>query len=100
MADNIIRTPGKFEGEPTYAEHFWDLIEFSETIYDGDTAIEAFKVNAEDVAAYPDLHDVEVVLLWCSDQGFIYSREMSLADLAQFRSECESDEYSGNEDAS
>jgi hypothetical protein len=94
MADNIIRTPGKFEGEPTYAEHFYNLMldgVSDDTIYDGETPVDVFKVSAEDIAQFPDLDGVDYVILWESEQGFVYTREMTGAQIEAMRAEMDSD---------
>lgn len=89
---DIINRPGKFEGEPTYVEHYYELLlngGSDETIYDGETAIEVFGVAPEDVLLFPDLDGVANILLWIDESGFCNSRQMSHADLEAFRAECE-----------
>jgi diphthamide synthase subunit DPH2 len=85
MSD-IIKDPGKFEGEPTYAPHFYDIVmngfEF-DSVIDGDTQYSACTVDADDVAKFPALESVDLVVLWSDSQGFVYTREMSTADWDQ-----------------
>ena len=91
---DTIREPGKFEGEPRYVRNLWensmDGME-DETIYDCDTPVSVFKLNAEDRAAF-DLDSADyAVCLWEDSNGFVHSRVMSESDLDSFRSECESE---------
>ena len=90
---SIIREPGKFEGEPTYAPMMWDasLDGGMETIYDGETPVSVYSVEPEDIEAYPDLAGVDVVVLWEDSQGFVHSRQMTTSELETFRRECETD---------
>lgn len=73
VRDGIIRSPGKFEGEPTYAPYFYDALlnGFADTD-EGDVA--TFDVTDDDRALFPELKDVQHVYLWESEQGFIYTR--------------------------
>lgn len=89
--DSIIREPGKFEGEPTYALHFWDamLNGDGETVYDGDTPVSLLGVDPDDVRRFPELADVEVIALWEDSQGFVHTREMTHQQAEAFRRECE-----------
>lgn len=73
VRDGIIRSPGKFEGEPVYALHFYDaLMNGFADLDDGDVA--TFEVNDDDRKLFPELANVQNVYLWESDQGFIYTR--------------------------
>ena len=89
----IIKEPGKFEGEPTYVPYLWDVIlnGDGESI-DGDDQIlyTIVGIDPDDVEAFPELTDVDCVILWESEQGFVYSREMTHKEVETFRTECES----------
>lgn len=69
--------PGKFEGEPPYAEYFYNLAMESgadETFIDsGGTQIDAWKLEQDDYERFPDLINDEYLLLWEDEQGFIYT---------------------------
>jgi hypothetical protein len=70
----IISSPGKFEGLPFYALHFW------ESLLDGGAdedinSVAFFVVNSEDRAEYPELADVYAVAMEESEQGFVYMAE-------------------------
>lgn len=69
--------PGKFEGEPAYAEHFYNLAlqgDADENFVDSfDVQIDVFKVDQEDTAHFPDLINDEFVLLWEDEQGFVFT---------------------------
>ncbi len=71
----IIISPGKFEGEKFYAPYFYDLsLESSvdETLYYGDIQIDIFIISEEDVKEFPELKDTYAIILFVSDQGFVY----------------------------
>ena len=71
-ANGIIRSPGKFEGEPVYVPYFWDA--YLEGFADEDDGeVLTFRVTAEDRAEFPELDGVTTVRLWETDQGFVYS---------------------------
>ena len=69
--------PGKFEGEPAYAEYFYDLAMESgadETFLDSASRqIDVWKLENDDIQKFPDLLNDEYVLLWKTDDGFIYT---------------------------
>jgi hypothetical protein len=84
-ANKIIRTPGKFEGEPIYAPYFWDCClqgMFAEDV----NGVFFMPLDASDHAMWPELylntwdgqHDptsqpVYGIALEESEQGFVYS---------------------------
>jgi len=67
----IIKDPGKFEGEMLYAPYFYDAGGGDDTVYDGDTPIDIFIIEGEDLAEFPELKGTYAVALSESDQGFI-----------------------------
>ena len=72
--DGVIRSPGKFEGEPVWAPAFWELaLESShdELTYDDDCPVSHFTVTDDDRAMWPELTEVKTIRLWESDQGFV-----------------------------
>lgn len=74
--------PGKFEGEPTYAEHYWNLIlegGADEELFDeGDRPIAYFKIDRADRLRFPYF---EGLTRWLSlvedDSGFVWTEEMT-----------------------
>lgn len=90
--------PGKFEGEPCYAEHFYTacLEGGADDFYDGCTQVSRLDVTAEDVAAFPcclETADIgKAVILWETEQGFVYTRLMDTAEADKIQAECEADE--------
>lgn len=92
----MIHEPGKFEGEPTYARHFYDIMldgGGDDTLCDNDTLIEVFIVTDEDRRLYPDLVDVYAVGLQESDSGFVYTQEFTdVESLQAFEAVCEVNE--------
>jgi hypothetical protein len=72
----IIKTPGKFEGEPLWAPYYWDLA--LEGNADMDDCVEGgygFKLDASDVEVWPELKGTPMILLFESDNGFVYTEE-------------------------
>jgi hypothetical protein len=68
----IIRSPGKFEGEPRYVPYFWEAY-LNGMADDDDGTVLTFHVTAEDRKMFPELRGVRNVYLEESDQGFVYS---------------------------
>lgn len=70
VENGIIRSPGKFEGEPIYVPYFWDmyLIGFSDED-DGDVI--TFHVCSDDVTEFPELAGRDSVRLYQRDDGFV-----------------------------
>lgn len=89
MSENptdIIRTPGKFEGEPVYVRTLWDSTMDGcedDTLYDGDTPVSVFFVDAAMRAAFDLPAQTYAIILWESETGFVNSRLTSRADYDQ-----------------
>lgn len=76
-ANGIIRSPGKFEGEMLYVPYFWDMAlqGFSNMEFDDeDNRTDAFTINADDRALFPELGDAARIELFESEQGFVYTQ--------------------------
>jgi hypothetical protein len=72
----IITSPGKFEGEPRWLPHFYELI--LESCDDGlepgpdGTMVSTFFITDEDRANHPDFPADKCRLqVWCDTQGFV-----------------------------
>ena len=70
----VIKSPGKFEGEMLYVPYFWDLGLEGDYDFDED-GVFGFEISTEDIAQFPELAGVKVLLLEESDTGFVYSEE-------------------------
>ena len=72
IRDGIIRSPGKFEGEPMYAPYFYDALlnGFADEDEDG---VATFIITDEDRKLFPMLAEAKSVRLWESEQGFIHT---------------------------
>jgi hypothetical protein len=81
IVDGIIRDPGKFEGEPRWAPHFYerggDGFADLDLVDDEHAPLWGFLVTEEDVALFPELAGVYAVSLEESDQGFVYSATLT-----------------------
>ena len=70
VSRGIIRSPGKFEGEPIYVPYFWDA--FLEGFADRDDGtVIGFDVTPEDKAEFPELKRRRTVNIMETDQGFV-----------------------------
>ena len=91
----MIKEPGRFEGEPTYAPYFYDLMlngdgeDIQGEGSDDETIYTIFGVGPEDVEEFPDLEGVDVIVLWQSNSGLVYTREMTHPQVEAFRKELE-----------
>lgn len=69
--------PGKFEGEPRYAEHYWNKVlegcADREDVDEDGRPVALFKINETDVQLFPELADVERLMLWEDEFGFVYT---------------------------
>ena len=79
---HIIRSLGKFEGEPFWVPYFWErwLEGCSDDEFPlADSGISVFYINTDDTDQFPELKGrlFDVLLLWENDQGFAYSQIMT-----------------------
>jgi hypothetical protein len=93
MSAEIIRDPGKFEGEPVYVRDMWTDIVCNgmedESLYDAGQQIYVLVFDKMDRATYALDDDDYAILLWEDSVGFVHSRHINEADLNAFRKECE-----------
>lgn len=78
-SDGYIVSPGKFEMEPIYAPYFWSLLldglgadEDDPTNVEGSELRSSFTITPKDIQQFPELKDVEKVLIHESVLGFVY----------------------------
>lgn len=72
--NGVVRSPGKFEGEPAWAVYFWH-------VYLDDGCADAedkdgrlyFDLRDEDKTVWPELRGYSTVTLEESEQGFVYA---------------------------
>lgn len=75
VVNGIIVTPGKFEGEPYWMPTIWEMVlggMADESLHDGSTAYDAFKIDAElsiltGLKVQPDVY----LVIWSDEQGFV-----------------------------
>ena len=76
-ANGTIVSPGKFEGEPLYAPHFWELAleGDGDEVYDNNVGryVSIIRVEPWDRVEYPELgeDDVNLIQIHEDDQGFV-----------------------------
>jgi len=81
VEDGLIRSHGKFEGEPEFAPYYWNLVldgsfpSASDENYTYDYA----DVSAEERVAWPELEGVTGVVLFEDDQGFVHCSTVSVS---------------------
>ena len=94
-----VRSPGKFEGEPAWAVHFWNAgLDgcADEEFYDGDTPVWVFKIAPEDAVQFPDLAGLYAVMIWEADSGFVNSETFtSKNEVDEVIARCEADSEDG-----
>lgn len=85
--EEVIESPGKFEGEPTYVVSLWDMSleqgydeELPDSDTGGQTSIYAFFITADDRKEFPELKNVEVITLWETDNGFVHHKQFITKD--------------------
>lgn len=93
---DMVPGPGKFEGEPTFVPHFYDVMldgASDVSMFDGDTPVEIFIVDADDVRKFPDLEGTYAVAIWESEQGFVYHQALAtMTEYEQLMADLESEE--------
>ena len=76
VINGVIKSPGKFEGQPLYAPYFWDLmLEGGGFTYENEEegVVETeFVVEQGDLDEFPELKDYDRVYIWDDDQGFVH----------------------------
>ena len=68
--EQVIKHPGKFEGQPVYVPYFWEVYLDGRADHDDDTVL-SFNVIAEDKAIFPELKRRKTVRLMEDSQGFV-----------------------------
>ena len=83
VKSGIIRSPGKFEGEPLYAPYFWDLVlegtgeVYSVTPFEECDESWRVEIDDEDRREFPELlQTAKYIRLWVDDNGFVYTKLM------------------------
>ena len=80
FGNSYITSPGKFQGEPVWAPHFYEksldgCAEELSFMEDGCGEFAALvDVDLEDKKEWPELFDAECVLITENDQGFVSAR--------------------------
>ena len=83
--------PGKFEGDPLAALYYYDLSmngAADETLYDGETPIDVFTVDAEDRAVWGFAPATTRVAWNEGDTGFVYFSELTEETYAELVADC------------
>ena len=71
----MVKQPGKFEGEPAYTPYFYDFSmegDGEDVSKENDSLILRFEIQVEDVEVFPELQEFTHVELIFSDSGFVY----------------------------
>ena len=68
--EEIVKSPGKFEGESRYVPYYWES--YLNGFADGDDGeVLSFKVEPEDKTLFPELRRRKVVKLIETNDGFV-----------------------------
>jgi hypothetical protein len=81
----LICDPGKFEGEPLYVPHLWEVVlnhdRFRLVFGEGepvddpdrpDATMDIVTLTDDDKRRFPALSGFDQALLWADDNGFVY----------------------------
>lgn len=84
----VIRSPGKFEGEPLYSAYYYDMMMngFGDDYYvpEDDRIYTVFVPGDEEVAEFPELADIVGVIGFETDQGFFHVESYDDTEANQF----------------
>jgi len=69
--EEMVKQPGKFEGEPRVAPYFYNLVlnGEGEQLEEGCFSI---KITPEDCEIFPELEGYKRVILYVDNDGFVY----------------------------
>lgn len=68
--EDMVKRPGKFEGEARYIPYFWEY--YLDGLADEDDGeILTFHINEHDIAVFPELKDTVQVQLYEREDGFV-----------------------------
>lgn len=77
VINGVIVSPGKFESEPLYAAYYASLDE-DDSVYDEqDNELRSYVVSDAEKEVFPELSEVERVVLLEDDSGFVHQKTMS-----------------------
>lgn len=74
VENGVIRSPGKFEGEPIYVAYFWLHVmpeDGPDDVQGDNCEIGVFTVLPEEREAFPELGDKTEVRVYEQDDGFV-----------------------------
>jgi hypothetical protein len=96
VRDGVIRSPGKFEGEPTYAVALYDAVMYGcvdDTLYWSDeNSTDLFQVDDELRAEFPAIAaSTAWIALEETDQGFVNTTDLTLDEYEQLLARYEDD---------
>jgi len=84
---DIVRTPGKYEGECTYVPYLWESGNGDAgEEYVGGTTFSCFTIGPDEANAWPnDLSEGDIVVLFERSDGFVCELSGGVAILAEIR---------------
>ena len=68
--EEMVKQPGKFEGQPRFIPYFYDLVLDGGGYIDDTTA--EIEITSEDVKLFPELKGYDKVVLYEDNDGFVY----------------------------
>lgn len=75
VRDGVIRSPGKFEGEPVYAPHIWETALDGGATREDMNGVSWVEILPSDRAEFPEIpQDARYIGVMESDAGFVSVR--------------------------
>jgi hypothetical protein len=76
VVDGFIQNPGKFERQPRWLPHMWDMVldGYGDDEENDGEIVTKLAVLFEDVQKYPELERIGVIEIWETNEGFIHYR--------------------------
>lgn len=93
----LITNPGHLEREPLYVAWMVEMLgesAYDDLVYEGDTELNAFFVDEEIREAFPELNDVEVVVVYSDSAYFYHHTTMSRQDYEARKERIENEDSS------
>lgn len=77
---DVIRSKGKFEGEPIWVVYLWNLLLNNSQDDEDDLGRALFYPMQEDFMEFPELKEYEVIAIWNDNLGFVNHEILKYAD--------------------
>ena len=78
VENGIIQSPGKFEGQPTYTVHFYDMWNngfLEDECFDDGWCMAYCNIDNDDIAEFPELKGTDCMTIHETEYGFVTMEE-------------------------